>query len=110
MLSRHAAGRRLPRAGIWITALVFAAVHLQWSALPALFVLGLALGYANKRQGFWAGVLLHGLYNASILVLSSREIGITLPIVLVCTVAFVFAWRGLMHEEEPHHEADGTGL
>ena len=38
--------RRLPRAGIWITALVFAAVHLQWSALPALFVLGLALGYA----------------------------------------------------------------
>ena len=102
--------RRLPRAGVWITALVFAAVHLQWSALPALFVLGLALGYVNKRHGFWAGVLLHGLYNAAVLVLSSREIGITLPIVLVCTIAFIFAWRGLMQEEEPHHEADGTGL
>ena len=34
----------------------------------------------------------------------------TLPIVLVCTIAFIFAWRGLMQEEEPHHEADGTGL
>ena len=102
--------RRLPRAGIWITALVFAAVHLQWSALPALFVLGLALGYVNKCHGFWAGVLLHGLYNAAVLVLSSREIGITLPIVLVCTIAFIFAWRGLMQKEEPHHEADGTGL
>ena len=102
--------RRLPRAGIWMTALAFAAVHLQWSALPALFVLGLALGYVNKRHGFWAGVLLHGLYNAAVLVLSSREIGITLPIVLVCTIAFIFAWRGLMQEEEPHNEADGTGL
>ena len=70
----------------------------------------LALGYVNKRHGFWAGVLLHGLYNAAVLVLSSREIGITLPIVLVCTIAFIFAWRGLMQEEEPHHEADGTGL
>ena len=53
---------------------------------------------------------MHGLYNAAVLVLSSREIGITLPIVLVCTIAFIFAWRGLMQEEEPHHEADGTGL
>ena len=95
---------------MWITALCFAAIHLQWSALPALFVLGLALGYVNKCHGFWAGVLLHGLYNAAVLVLSSREIGITLPIVLVCTIAFIFAWRGLMQEEEPHHEADGTGL
>ncbi|MEI3428231.1 MAG: CPBP family intramembrane glutamic endopeptidase [Christensenellales bacterium] len=100
--------RRLPRAGIWMTALVFAAVHLQWSALPALFVLGLALGYVNKCHGFWAGVLLHGLYNAA--VRRSVKIGITLPIVLVCTIAFIFAWRGLMQKEEPHHEADGTGL
>ena len=77
--------------------------------IPVLGV-GLALGYVNKHHGFWAGVLLHGLYNAAVLVLSSREIGITLPIVLVCTIAFIFAWRGLMQEEEPHHEADGTGL
>ena len=87
-------------------------VHIAYvlASVAAGFVLGLALGYVNKRHGFWAGVLLHGLYNAAVLVLSSREIGITLPIVLVCTIAFIFAWRGLMQEEEPHHEADGTGL
>ena len=87
-------------------------MHIVYSAISVAigFVLGLALGYVNKCHGFWAGVLLHGLYNAAVLVLSSREIGITLPIVLVCTIAFIFAWRGLMQEEEPHHEADGTGL
>lgn len=102
--------RRLPRAGVWITALCFAAIHLEWNALPALLVLGLALGDTRERHGFWAGVLLHGLYNAAVLVLSSREISITLPVALLCVIAFAFAWRGLMQKEEPSDETDGTGL
>ena len=102
--------RRLPRGGVWMTALCFAAIHLEWSALPALFVLGLALGDTRQRHGFWAGVLLHGVYNAAVLVLSSREIGITLPVALLCAMAFAFAWLGLKRKEEPSHETDGTGL
>ena len=62
-----------------------------------------------KRFRKWGGIPTGITQNVKDL-LSSREIGITLPIVLVCTIAFIFAWRGLMQEEEPHHEADGTGL
>ncbi|MEI3428762.1 MAG: hypothetical protein V8Q82_05980, partial [Christensenellales bacterium] len=86
------------------------AVHLQWSALPALFVLGLALGYVNKCHGFWAGVLLHGLYNAAVLVLSSREIGITLPIMLSGMHDSLYLCLARTDAEEAPHEADGTGL
>ncbi|MGC8560463.1 MAG: CPBP family intramembrane glutamic endopeptidase [Phycisphaerae bacterium] len=61
-------GERL--AGILIAAAIFAAVHLSvtadaWSWLPALFLLGIALGYAYERTGkLWADITIHSLFNA----------------------------------------------
>ena len=61
-------GERL--AGILIAAAIFAAVHLSvtadaWSWLPALFLLGVTLGYAYERTGkLWADITIHSLFNA----------------------------------------------
>ena len=66
-------GERL--AGILIAAAIFAAVHLSvtkdaWSWLPALFLLGVALGYAYERTGkLWADITIHSLFNAFAVVL-----------------------------------------
>ena len=102
--------KRLPRAGIWIAAFCFAALHRQWDALPALFMLGVMLGYTNVRHGFWAGVLMHGLYNAAAVVLSARSVAITFPVLILCAAAFAFSCHGLMKKEKTDHEADGIGL
>ncbi len=57
-------------AGIVIAAAIFAAVHLTvindaWSWLPALFLLGVTLGYAYERTGkLWADITIHALFNA----------------------------------------------
>lgn len=61
-------GERL--TGILVAAGIFAAVHLSvtkdaWSWLPALFLLGVALGYAYERTGrLWADITIHALFNA----------------------------------------------
>jgi hypothetical protein len=53
-----------------MAAAIFAAVHLSvtkyaWSWLPALFLLGVALGYAYERTGkLWADITIHSLFNA----------------------------------------------
>ncbi len=57
-------------AGILIAAAIFATVHLTvikdaWSWLPALFLLGVTLGYAYERTGkLWADITIHALFNA----------------------------------------------
>jgi membrane protease YdiL (CAAX protease family) len=59
----------LPRWGvITAAALVFAAVHAPvaaWQTLPALFVLGLALGWLYEASGsLLPSVILHAVFNA----------------------------------------------
>jgi membrane protease YdiL (CAAX protease family) len=45
--------------------LLFAALHLDWRALPGLFVMGLVTGSMRVRTGnLTAGILLHSVNNA----------------------------------------------
>jgi len=50
--------------GIIITAGSFALVHGDWQHWPALFVLGMVLGYSYERQGnLWMPILVHSWFN-----------------------------------------------
>ncbi len=52
--------------GVVIGALVFAVIHLQPGAIPALFALGLALGALRRATGsIWPAIGLHALNNAA---------------------------------------------
>lgn len=57
----------LPRyrwTGITIVAALFALAHAQWQHMPALMVLGLALGYCYERYGnLIVPILMHSLFN-----------------------------------------------
>jgi len=101
--------RRLPRAGIWIAALIFGVAHLRWVALPALVLVGAALGYIYRRHGYFASALIHGLYNAVVLILSARQVSVTLGAMAACCLACVLALRWLFKGERSD-ETDGTGL
>lgn len=51
--------------GIWVTAFVFAAIHLEIYGLLPRMLLGAAMGYALVWTGtIWAPVLLHMTYNS----------------------------------------------
>ncbi|MBQ9300144.1 MAG: CPBP family intramembrane metalloprotease [Clostridia bacterium] len=108
-LVQNALRRRFPRAGVWIAAVIFAALHFRWEAFPALVLLGAVLGLGYVRHGYWGSALLHGLYNAVVLLLSSREISLTLGLLIVCFAACVFSLRGYLGKESAD-ETDRTGL
>ena len=101
--------RRLGGKGILIAALIFAALHFRWEALPALLAVGLVLGLTYDRRGFWASVLLHGLYNAVVVVLSTLEATYSVAAAVVCIAACAFSLRRLLRKE-PEDEADRIGL
>jgi len=53
-------------AGIWITAFLFSAFHLQFLGFLPRFILGLMLGYAFVMSGsLWTAVWMHFVNNAS---------------------------------------------
>lgn len=101
--------RRWPRAGVWVTAAVFAAAHLEWAALPALLMVGLILCLLLRRRGLLAAMLFHALYNAAVLVLSTLNAGITMIAILLSVLAFIIAMRALLKKEDTH-ALDGTGV
>ena len=107
-LQRALCGWR-PRAGIWIAAAVFAALHFRWSAFPALLLVGAVLGWMYARYGYWASFLLHALYNAAVLVLSARQVSVTLFTMLACAAACA-ASLFLLFGKERSDETDCTGL
>lgn len=51
-------------AGIFFTAVLFAVFHGNWQHWPALFVLGIGLGYAFERHGnLLLPIMVHSLFN-----------------------------------------------
>ena len=108
-LIQGALRRRLGKAGILAAALIFAVLHFRWEALPALLAVGLVLGLTYDRRGLWSSALLHALYNAVVLILSSHEVGITLAMATICTVACAFSLRRVLRKE-PEDETDRFGL
>jgi uncharacterized protein len=66
-------GALQPRFGLVFTSLVFALGHLQYGLSPALaqvFVLGLALGLARKRTNTTVCIIVHALYNLTLVLAS----------------------------------------
>jgi len=65
--------RRLrPWSAIVVTAFVFAAVHAQLFGFPLRFGFALASGYAAwATRSIWPSVVLHGAYNASLILLGA---------------------------------------
>ncbi len=58
-------------AAVWLAAFVFALVHMQPSAIPALMTLGAAFGYLYQRTGsLRTNIALHMINNAAALLLS----------------------------------------
>ena len=54
-----------PWLGILVAAGFFAAVHAEWNAKPALFLLGVVMGYNYERTGrLWSSIVIHMLFNA----------------------------------------------
>ena len=101
--------RRMPRAGVWLAAAVFAALHFRWEALPALLLIGVVLGKTYLRRGYWGSVLVHALYNAVVLVLSGRDVAISVGTAAVCFAACWLALRGVLKGEDGI-ETDGIGM
>lgn len=104
-----AVSKYFPRGAVWGVALVFAALHLDISALPGLFLMGCLLGLAMEHKGLWASILLHAMYNAAVLLLNAKNAQISGMAVWLCIIAFVFSVRRLMREDETH-AVDGTGM
>ncbi|MBQ9196457.1 MAG: CPBP family intramembrane metalloprotease [Clostridia bacterium] len=108
-LIQSALCRRLPRVGVWLAAVIFAVLHFRWDAFPALILVGVVLGLGYRRHGYWGSALLHCLYNAVVLLLSDREISLTLGLLITCAVACAFSLRGYLGKEN-ENEVDRSGL
>ena len=65
-------GALQPRFGLLFATLLFTAGHMQYEVTPALlavFLIGLVLGVVRQRFNTTAAILLHALYNASLLLI-----------------------------------------
>ena len=59
-------GALQPIFGFWATALLFTAVHIQYTLTPAsllIFVVALALGWLRQNFNLWAAISAHFVYN-----------------------------------------------
>ena len=64
-IQRRLAEQMNHHIAIWVTALIFSAVHLQFLGFLPRFLLGAVLGYAYfYTHSLWASVLLHFTNNA----------------------------------------------
>lgn len=97
-LIQSALRRYLPKAGLWLAALIFAGAHFRWEAFPALLLIGAVLGKVFVRHGLFGSVLLHALYNSVVLILSARAVEITPMAMLLCITACIVSLRLLLRE------------
>ena len=93
-------------AAVWLTALLFSAIHLQFYGFLPRLLLGAALGYICAYGGLWAAILAHSANNALAIlaypgqpynegwqwVSALNETGsgeVSLPVVIVCSALAV---------------------
>jgi len=63
-LLRSYVGR--PWLGVFVCAGLFASVHANPEHMPALFVLGIGMGYAYEKSGsLWRPIFIHALFNGT---------------------------------------------
>lgn len=80
---------------VWVTALLFSLMHMQWSGFPSRMLLGVVLGYVAVYGGLWLAILMHMVNNVSAFIFDSYEVEanmwwiIATIIVLVIVVVLV---------------------
>jgi membrane protease YdiL (CAAX protease family) len=89
-----------------ISALLFGLSHFNLARLLPTTVLGLATGFVRLRSGsLWPAMLLHFLYNASLLWAARADLQMTGPIalasVVVTTIALYVSHRTLKLQNKP---------
>ncbi|MDD7437289.1 MAG: type II CAAX endopeptidase family protein [Bacteroidales bacterium] len=60
-------------AVIWIVALIFSVVHMQWTGFPARLLIGGVLGYVALYGGLWMAIFFHLLNNLAALALPQLD-------------------------------------
>ena len=103
-----ALGKWLPRAALWITAIVFSALHFELLSFPGLLLIGWTLGMLFEKRGLFASMFFHAAYNSVVLLLSVKATGIGLLGIFLSVLAYTFSVRALKKEDD--HAFDGTGL
>jgi membrane protease YdiL (CAAX protease family) len=67
-VQRRLEQRFAPARAILLTALLFSAAHFELFGFPTRLLFGLVAGYlAWSTRSIWPGVILHGFYNATLL-------------------------------------------
>jgi membrane protease YdiL (CAAX protease family) len=58
-------GALQPRLGVWVTALLFASLHIQysWYGMICIFALGVLLGAIRQRTNTTVVVVIHTLFD-----------------------------------------------
>jgi membrane protease YdiL (CAAX protease family) len=58
-------GALQPRLGLWLTALLFAVLHVQysWYGMASIFFFGVILGAIRLRSGTTSAILVHAVYD-----------------------------------------------
>jgi membrane protease YdiL (CAAX protease family) len=65
---------RNPHAAIWLTAVIFSAIHLQFYGFLPRLLLGAYLGYLlHWTKNLWIPVFAHFLNNATVVVVQSND-------------------------------------
>jgi sodium transport system permease protein len=81
-----------PIVAIVMSAAMFAFMHVSLVRFLPTFVVGLALGFvAYRTRSLWPGMLAHGIYNLTLIVLSQREGAVLAP---AGALALALPWLG----------------
>lgn len=100
---------RFPNAALWLTALIFAAMHFEIASLPGLLLVGWVLGMLLERHSLTACMFFHAVYNCVVLILSTANTGIGWMGIMLSMLAYLFS-IGRLKKGEYNDATDGTGL
>jgi membrane protease YdiL (CAAX protease family) len=72
-------GALQPRLGLWLTAILFGVMHVQYSIVGVAFItlFGLTLGWLRLRTSTSVAILVHALYDAVALFLTRAQSTVT---------------------------------
>lgn len=120
-IQRSLMKRNNPHVAIWVTAIIFSAIHFQFYGFIPRMILGAILGYAYYYTGtLWASIIMHALNNTVAVVMGflqfngyiSEEIDsvITMIPYAVASLAVVFALISMLYKYNKKDEDARTGI
>lgn len=97
---------RNPHIAVWVAALLFSAMHMQWSGFPSRLLLGGVIGYVALYRGLWVAILFHMVNNALTFVLGSYD----LKLGLGWGFAVMLLLIGLMIRDIKYETSKGSAI